>query len=171
MGHHGEDRFYNPPSEIVSRVETVEKVPTRAIQGVELFPEMSARGTKNILGLAAGSGAGGGKSLGKELFPETGGSTPPPGDLASRISLPGRGVLGYHSDDTGAGEEDAPRERKAKKVDDDLFAEKMVMGRRVGAGRLDLFDRIEIPGDSGSGTGSSSGRKRGRRNKAADLFG
>lgn len=166
MGHHGEDRFYNPPMKTVTRVESGENnmVPPRATKSVELFPEKNHAvhgvGLKSILGLAVEE-----KSQGtKELFPEKLGSSK--GDLAARISMPGStpgGILGYHS---GGGLENATSSKKKKNTtEDDLFAEKMAMGRKVG---LDLFDRIEIPhGENVGGSGSS--KRKGRR-KAADMF-
>ena len=197
MGHHGEDRFYNPPMETVSRVDdgvdVVGRVSTRAVKGIELFPEKASQKGISILGLASTSpppsaAAAARVGSGKELFPKKLGYTAPPsllsthGGLAARITLPGSsasGVLGYHSD-SGVGSEDAPvviKGRGSTNAEDDLFAEKMVMGRRVGLGAMggDLFDRIEVPersatGGGGSG-GSGSGRRKGRRNKAADLFG
>ena len=186
MGHYGEDRFYNPPMETVSRIDdgmgVVGKIPTRAAKGIELFPEKASQRGISILGLSsAPSAAAVGVGGGKELFPEKLGSVPPPlkrGDLAARITLPGSsasGVLGYHSD-SGVGSEEtsaASKGRGGTKAEDDLFAEKMVMGRRVGLGGIggDLFDRIEVPEGSTAGGGSGGGRRRGRRNKAADLFG
>ncbi|KAF8422435.1 hypothetical protein EV426DRAFT_169286 [Tirmania nivea] len=170
MGHHGEDRFYNPPVETVSRVddgvEVVGRVPKRAAKGIELFPEKASQKGISILGLAASSPsseAAARVGVGKELFPEKLGSAPPAskrGDLAARITLPGSsasGVLGYHSD-SGVGSEDASIVRKGRgstKAEDDLFAEKMAMGRRVGLGSVggDLFDRIEVPERAASGGG------------------
>ena len=166
MGHHGEDRFYNPPMKTVARVESGENtmVPPREVKGLELFPEKAHAvrgvGLKNILGLAVEKQS----QVTKELFPQKLGSSK--GDLAARISMPGStpgGILGYHSD---GGLENATSSKKKKNTtEDDLFAEKMAMGRKVG---LDLFDRIEIPhGESAGGSGSS--RRKGRR-KAADMF-
>lgn len=182
MGHHGEDRFYNPPVETVSGigggVEAVGRVPARAVKRIELFPEKASQKGINILGLASAP-VSSSPAAGKELFPEKlGGAQPPPskrGDLAARITLPGgsaSGILRYHSD-SGVGSEDAPVVGKGRKAEDDLFAEKMAMGRRVGlgGGGGDLFDRIEIPEGGTAGGGGGGGRRRGRRNKAADMFG
>lgn len=150
----------------VTLVESEEDslVPSRAIKDVELFPEKTHAvrgvGLKSILGLASEKQSQGTK----ELFPEKLG--PSKGDLAARISMPGStpgGILSYHSD---GGLENATSSKKNKNTtEDDLFAEKMVMGRKVG---LDLSDRIEIPhGENVGGSGSS--RRKGRR-KAADMF-
>ncbi|RPB21668.1 hypothetical protein L211DRAFT_851375 [Terfezia boudieri ATCC MYA-4762] len=185
MGHYGEDRFYNPPVETVSRVadglDMVGRIPTRAVKGIELFPEKASQKGISILGLASTSPPPSTVRVsgGKELFPEKLGSAAPApskrGGLASRITLPGNsasGVLGYHSD-SGVGSDGTPVVNKgmgSTNAEDDLFAEKMVMGRRVGLGAVggDLFNRIEAPERSASGVG---GRRKGRRNKAADLFG
>lgn len=166
MGHHGEDRFYNPPIKTVTRVESGEDnvVPPRVVKGVELFPEKTHAvhgvGLKNILGLAAEKQS----QNTKELFPDKLGSFT--GDLAARISMPvitPGGILGYRSD--GGLENTMSSKKKKNTTEDDLFAEKMAMGRKVG---LDLFDRIETPHGEGVG-GSGSSKRKGRR-KAADMF-
>ncbi|KAF8471847.1 hypothetical protein BDZ91DRAFT_716662 [Kalaharituber pfeilii] len=186
MAHHNDDAFYNPPAETVSRGSTLDdpdatNIPTRAIKGVELFPE-KIRGSRNILGLANSISSGTsslsptppisrGDKAGKELFPEKvgGPSAPSKGGLESRITLPGGiapgGLLGYHSRESGGDENAESSKRKQAKQEDDLFAEKMAMGRRVGLGGLDLVDRIEA-----APVGSGAGRRKGRR-RAVDMFG
>lgn len=220
------DAFYNPPVEVLLKPANPssdslgggggDRIPTRAMKGIELFPGKASssrtsgpgagvaegRGgeggpVQSFLGLAATTSVGTSTSrpyAGKELFPDRLGPSASKSGLEARISLPGGGrlnppsssdpspflggILSYHNKD----DEIVSKKKATKSLEDDLFAEKMAMGRRVGLGGLeftesgsgsrggrnggDLMDRIEMPGTSGSTRGPSRGRRR-----AADMFG